>query len=152
MRVDNKGPQGPVLPDHRPLIEFTQGGETLGCCAQVTKDKGPIEVHIEGTDANFSSLSVVAYGGCSGSIGIFSKTYNGDRTDLGAPSPGITVSWDPVGGRSRGVLLRGVRAPVRPRDLQQLLERRSHLRELALDHDRVSRAPAERLVTGACRR
>jgi hypothetical protein len=95
VRVDNQGPQGPVLPDHRPLIEFTQGGETLGCCAQVSKDKGPINVHIEGTDANFSSLSVVAYGGCSASIGIFSKTYNGDRTDVGAPAPGIDVSWDP---------------------------------------------------------
>jgi hypothetical protein len=95
VRVDNQGPQGPVLPDHRPLIEFSQGGESLGCCAQVTKEKGPIEVHIEGTDENFSSLSVGAYGGCSGSISIFSKTYNGDRTDHGAPSPGITVTWDP---------------------------------------------------------
>ncbi len=95
VRVDNVGPTGPAMPGNRPLIEFTQGGESLGCCARVTKDKGPIEVHIEGTDENFSSLSVVAYGGCSGSIGIFSKTYNGDRTDHGAPAPGITVTWDP---------------------------------------------------------
>lgn len=94
VRVDNIGPQGPDV-DGRPLIEFSQGGEKLGCCAQVTKDKGPIQVHIVGTDENFSSLDVTAYGGCSGSIGIFSKTYNGDRTDLGAPAPGITVTWDP---------------------------------------------------------
>ena len=95
VRVDNRGPQGPVMPDNRPLIEFRQGGESLGCCAEVSKDKGPIEVHIEGTDENFSRLDVTAYGGCSGSIAIFSKTYNGNRADLGAPSPGITVTWDP---------------------------------------------------------
>jgi hypothetical protein len=94
-RVDNGYPQGPVLPDDRPLIEFTQGGEPLGCCSEVTKDRGPIEVHIEGTDENFSRLDITAYGGCSASIAIFSKSYNGDRTDLGAPAPGITVKWDP---------------------------------------------------------
>ena len=61
----------------------------------MTKDKGPVEIHVEGTDDNFSSLDVIAYGGCSGSVAIFSKTYNGDRNDHGAPAPGITVSWDP---------------------------------------------------------
>lgn len=95
VRVDNGYPEGPVLPDKRPLIEFSQGGEPLGCCSRVSKDRGPIDVHIEGVDENFSSLDVTAYGGCSGSISIFSKTYNGDRTDHGAPAPGITVSWDP---------------------------------------------------------
>lgn len=95
VRVDNVGPKGPVAPDNRPLIEFSQGGEPLGCCSEVTRDRGPVEIHIEGTDENFSRLDVVAYGGCSGSVGIFSKTYNGDRTDLGAPAPGITVTWDP---------------------------------------------------------
>ena len=95
VRVDNEGPQGPVLPDNRPLIEFSQGGQPLGCCAEVTKDKGPVEIHIEGTDDNFSRLDVIAYGGCSGSATIFSKTYNGDLTDHGAPAPGITVNWDP---------------------------------------------------------
>jgi hypothetical protein len=95
VRVDNEGPQGPVPPNNRPLIEFSQGGEPLGCCSEVTRDRGPIEIHIEGTDDNFSRLDVTAYGGCSGKINIFSKTYNGDRTDLGAPAPGITVTWDP---------------------------------------------------------
>ena len=95
VRVDNRGPQGPDMPGNRPLIEFSQAGDPLGCCARVTKDKGPINVHIEGTDENFSSLDVTAYGGCSGSIGIFSKNYNGNRADNGAPAPGITVSWDP---------------------------------------------------------
>ena len=56
-----------MLPDQRPLIEFSQGGESLGCCAGVTKDKGPVEIHVEGTDDNFGSLDVIAYGGCSGS-------------------------------------------------------------------------------------
>jgi len=95
VRVDNGRPVGPVPPDARPLIEFSQGGEPLGCCSKVTRDKGPIEIHIEGTDENFSRLDVAAYGGCSGSVSIFSKTYNGDLTDQGAPTPGITVSWDP---------------------------------------------------------
>ena len=95
VRVDNRRPEGPVPPDARPRIEFTQGGEALGCCAEVVKDRGPIEILIEGTDANFSRLEVMAYGGCSGSIGIFGKTYNGDRNDVGAPAPGITVTWDP---------------------------------------------------------
>jgi hypothetical protein len=94
VRVDNVGPQGPDV-DGRPLIEFSQGGEKLDCCAKVTKEKGPISIHIEGTDENFSSLDVTAYGGCSGSVAIFSKTYNGNRADLGAPAPGITVTWDP---------------------------------------------------------
>lgn len=97
VRVDNEGPKGPVLPDGRPLIEFSQGGQPLGCCSEVTKERGPVEIRIEGTDQNFSRLDVIAYGGCSGSVGIFSKTYNGDRTDLGAPAPGITVTWDPWG-------------------------------------------------------
>jgi hypothetical protein len=95
VRVDNGAPVGPVLPDNRPLIEFRQGGEPLGCCSQVTKEKGPIEIHIEGTDENFSRLEVVAYGGCSGTVAIFAKTYNGDRTDTGAPAPGVTAVWDP---------------------------------------------------------
>src|SRR4029079_816121 len=64
--------------------------------------------------------------------------------------PRRTVAGDhrlvgPVGGRRGGVLLRRVRATVRPRDLQQRLERRSHVRELALDHDRLSQARAESL-------
>lgn len=95
VRVDNGYPVGPVMPDNRPLIEFTQGGEPLGCCAEVVRERGPVEIRIEGTDENFSSLDVIAYGGCSGSVSIFNKTYNGDRTDVGAPAPGITVSWDP---------------------------------------------------------
>jgi len=95
VRVDNGRPVGPVMPGERPLIEFSQGGEPLGCCSEVTKDRGPIEIRIEGTDENFGALDVVAYGGCSGSVAIFSKTYNGNRADHGAPAPGITVTWDP---------------------------------------------------------
>jgi hypothetical protein len=54
-----------------------------------------VKIHIEGTAENFSSLDVTAYGGCSGSFTIFSKTYNGNRADTGAPAPGIDVLWDP---------------------------------------------------------
>jgi hypothetical protein len=95
VRVDNGSPVGPVPPDHRPLIEFRQSGEPLGCCSDVSRDKGPIEIHIEGTDENFSRLDIAAYGGCSGFISIFGKTYNGNRADHGAPAPGITATWDP---------------------------------------------------------
>jgi hypothetical protein len=95
VRVDNGLPVGPAQPGNRPLIEFRQGGEPLGCCSEVTRDRGPIEIHIEGTDENFSRLDITAYGGCSGSVGIYTKTYNGNRADQGAPAPGITVTWDP---------------------------------------------------------
>ncbi|MBK8470361.1 MAG: hypothetical protein IPL45_11430 [Actinomycetales bacterium] len=95
VRVDNGVPYGPGGPPQRPLIEFSQGDKPLDCCAEVLKDNGPVQIHIEGVDENFSSLSVVAYGGCSGSVSIYSKTYNGNRADTGAPAPGVTVTWDP---------------------------------------------------------
>ncbi len=93
-RVDNGLPIGPDV-GNRPLIEFSQGGKPLDCCSTVRREDGPVNIHIEGTDENFSRLDVSAYGGCSGSFTIFSKTYNGNRADLGAPSPGIDVVWDP---------------------------------------------------------
>ena len=94
VRVDNGAPVGPA-PGNRPLIEFTQGGQPLECCSTVRQERGPVDIHIEGTDENFSRLDITAYGGCSGSFTIFSKTYNGNRNDTGAPSPGIDVKWDP---------------------------------------------------------
>ena len=93
VKVDNGQPVGPDA--GRPLIEFSQNGQPLECCSTVKKENGPVKIHIEGTDENFSSLDVTAYGGCSGSFTIFSKTYNGNRADTGAPAPGIDVLWDP---------------------------------------------------------
>ena len=93
-RVDNGLPEGPAT-DNCPLIEFTQGGERLECCSTVHRERGPVKIHIEGTDENFSSLNITAYGGCRGTITIFSKTYNENVTDMGAPDPGIDVEWNP---------------------------------------------------------
>ena len=93
-RVDNGLPTGPDV-GNRPLIEFSQGGKPLECCSTVHQEDGPVKIHIEGTDENFSRLDVTAYGGCSGSFTIFSKTYNGNRADHGAPAPGIDAMWDP---------------------------------------------------------
>ena len=93
-RVDNGLPIGPDT-GNRPLIEFSQGGKPLECCSTVRKEDGPVNIHIEGTDENFSRLDVTAYGGCSGTFTIFAKTYNGNRADQGAPTPGIDVVWDP---------------------------------------------------------
>ena len=95
VRVDNTGPEGPVMPGNRPRIDFSQHGKPLGCCDVVKQANGPITIEIEATDANFSRLDVVLYGGCSVSKTIYSKTYNGNVADLGAPAPGITVNWDP---------------------------------------------------------
>jgi len=96
-RVDNGLPTGPDV-GGRPLIEFSQGGRPLECCSTVRREDGPVQIHIEGTDENFSRLDVTAYGGCSGSFAIFGKTYNGNRADHGAPAPGIDVTWDPWAG------------------------------------------------------
>ena len=72
-----------------------QGDRELGCCETVEERGGPITVHIEGEDLNFSSLSVTLYGGCSYAQSIYSKTYDGDLTERGAPTPGVDISWDP---------------------------------------------------------
>jgi hypothetical protein len=40
-------------------------------------------------------LSVDLEGGCGAGYPVYSKTYNGDTTDTGAPAPGITITYDP---------------------------------------------------------
>jgi hypothetical protein len=92
--VDNTGPVGPA-PGGRPGIEIKQGGRTLGCCETVKQGGGPLTITVEATDANFSALDVSLRGGCGVGIGIFSKTYNGNLADTGAPAPGIDIVWDP---------------------------------------------------------
>lgn len=92
--VDNTGPSGPGA-GGQPTMTIRQGDRELDCCETVKKQDGKIVVHIEGQDVNFSSLSVILYGGCDASSTIFEKSYNGDLTDLGAPAPGIDIPWDP---------------------------------------------------------
>ncbi len=92
--VDNTAPIGPA-PGGRPRIEIKQGGITLGCCETVRKANGPLTITVEATDDNFSALSVQLLGGCGVGVGIFSKTYNGNLADTGAPAPGIDIVWDP---------------------------------------------------------
>ena len=86
--VDNTGPSDFTL-------EIKQRGEKLPCCAQVAKDGGPLEITVTGQDANFEALSISLRGGCNVSYPVFSKTYNGNVLDTGAPPPGITFPYDP---------------------------------------------------------
>jgi hypothetical protein len=89
----------PILVDNSPPSNFTleirQNGEKLPCCAEVTKAGGPLEITVTGEDANFEALSISLRGGCNVSFPVFSKTYNGNVLDTGAPSPGITFPYDP---------------------------------------------------------
>jgi len=92
--IDNTAPTGPA-PGGRPSITIRQGDRELDCCDTVKREGGPLTITIEGTDDNFSSLSVDLEGGCGAAYPIYSKTYNGDTTDTGAPSPGIDITYDP---------------------------------------------------------
>ena len=82
VRVDNTGPT-PAQ------ISIRQGDRDLGCCETVEKDNGPLTITIEGTDDNFSELSVSLKGGCGVAHSIFYKSYGGNTADTGAPAPGI---------------------------------------------------------------
>lgn len=88
-----------VLVDNTPPSGFTltlqQRDRELECCARVTREDGPIEITVTGEDANFEQLSVALRGGCNQSYPVFSKTYDGDVTDRGAPPPGLTFTYDP---------------------------------------------------------
>jgi hypothetical protein len=92
--VDNTSPVGPA-PGNRPSITITQGGTVLDCCATVTSDGGPLTITVIATDANFGVLGVDLEGGCGVSVPIYSKAYNGNLADTGAPAPGIDIPWDP---------------------------------------------------------
>lgn len=76
-------------------LEIKQGGKSLPCCAEAVKDAGPLEITVTGEDANFEALSVSLRGGCNVSYPVFSKTYDGNVLDTGAPVPGVTFSYDP---------------------------------------------------------
>ena len=90
----------PVLVDNTPPTDFTftitQSGEELPCCgSEVSKEGGPLEITVTGQDANFAALSISLRGGCNVSYPVFSKTYDGNLLDTGAPPPGITFTYDP---------------------------------------------------------
>lgn len=89
----------PALVDNTPPGDFgfviEQSGEQLPCCGEVAKDKGPLTITVIGEDANFEALSVSLRGGCNVSYPVFSKAYDGNTADTGAPSPGVTFTYDP---------------------------------------------------------
>ncbi len=90
----------PILVDNTYPSDFTftitQNGEELPCCgSKVSKEGGPLEITVTGQDANFAALSIALRGGCNASYPVFSKTYDGNILDTGAPPPGITFTYDP---------------------------------------------------------
>jgi hypothetical protein len=90
----------PVLVDNTYPSDFTftitQGDEALPCCgAKVSREGGPLEITVTGQDANFAALSITLRGGCNVSYPVFSKSYDGNILDTGAPPPGITFTYDP---------------------------------------------------------
>lgn len=93
VRVDNTAPGSG---SETPLsLTISQHGAKVDCCGSVRKSGGPVEVTVVGTDASFSSLSVVLEGQCNVTHGLYSKTYNGNVADTGAPGAGITFTFDP---------------------------------------------------------
>jgi hypothetical protein len=90
----------PILVDNTAPSDFsfqiTQNGQDLPCCgAKVTKGGGPLQITVSGEDANFGALSIALRGGCNASYPVFSKSYDGNILDTGAPLPGITFLYDP---------------------------------------------------------
>ena len=87
--VDNTAPSGFTL-------TIKQKGQELPCCGEkLKKENGPLEITVTGEDVNFEALSISLRGGCNASYPVFSKTYNGNVLDTGAPAPGITFNYDP---------------------------------------------------------
>ena len=98
--VDFESGLVPILVDNTYPSDFTftitQGGKELPCCgSEVTRKGGPLEITVSGEDVNFAGLSVSLRGGCNESYPVFSKSYDGNVLDTGAPLPGITFLYDP---------------------------------------------------------
>jgi len=106
VQVDNENPN---IDQPELWLEKPDGSVVpLGCCGGVRKGDGIIQIKIRAWDENFSQLTLVAEGGCSGSITItdlntggapVSRTYNGNTADKGEPVTRI-VRWDPWSGPS----------------------------------------------------
>lgn len=100
VHVDN---EAPVVDTFELWLRKPDGQEVeLGCCNGVKKGDGLILIKFRAWDKNFSSLALVAEGGCSVSVPIVdqvtgtfvSKTYNGNIAEQGEPVS-RTVVWDP---------------------------------------------------------
>ena len=100
VRVDNGWPTQPVISLQ---LQKPDGSRTaLGCCEEVEQGDGNLVViTLQGSDPNFSKVSVRLLGGCGSALSIvatdgtpLSKTYNGDITDTGYPVP-TEFLWDP---------------------------------------------------------
>jgi hypothetical protein len=98
--VDFESGLVPILVDNTYPSDFTfkitQKGQELPCCgSEVSKKGGPLEITVSGEDLNFAALSIALRGGCNVSYPVFSKSYDGNILDTGAPLPGITFLYDP---------------------------------------------------------
>jgi hypothetical protein len=101
--VDNTSP---MVDQPEVYLEKPDGSVVqLGCCGEVHKGDGIIQIKIRAFDKNFSRLTLHAYGGCSGDFpivdlttgNIVDKTYNGDIVDEGISITRI-VRWNPWSG------------------------------------------------------
>ena len=88
VKVDNTGPSNFTL-------TIKQKNQELPCCAKVSRDGGDLEITVTGEDEHFEALSISLRGGCNVSYPVYSKTYDGNTADTGAPSPGLTFKYNP---------------------------------------------------------
>jgi hypothetical protein len=101
IHVDNTVP---AIDQPQAFIEKQDGSIIpLGCCGEIKKGDGIIQIHIRASDENFSRLSLRAFGGCSGAIDLrdlntgnnkVTRYYSGVLMDKGEPVTRI-VRWDP---------------------------------------------------------
>ncbi len=99
VRIDNALPL-PTPPPASPIIKLQlkdpQGNlKDLDCCDTIQKGDGNVLViSVQAWDPNFSRLDITLYGGCGVSVGVHSKTYNGNLADTGYPVL-TPITWDP---------------------------------------------------------
>lgn len=98
--VDFESGLVPILVDNTYPSDFTfnitQGDKELPCCgSEVSKAGGPLKITVSGIDLNFAGLGITLRGGCNASYPVFSKSYDGNVLDTGAPLPGVTFLYDP---------------------------------------------------------
>jgi len=104
VQVDNENPK---IDQPEIWLEKPDGSVVpIGCCGRIQKGHGIIQIKMKAWDENFSQFTLVADGGCSGSIpirdlnaggAIVSRTYNGNIADKGE-SMTRTIRWDPWAG------------------------------------------------------
>lgn len=100
VRVDNQAPSKPVITLQLQMPDGSR--RTLGCCETVKQGDGNLVIiTLQASDPNFSAISVELLGGCGASYAIvdtggnsLSKTYNGNISDTGYPTP-TEFKWNP---------------------------------------------------------